>query len=202
MARIEEKSKEKLSSVIGAWIIAGILAAVVITSIVLVIIYFVELNKKDEEKVFEERFPSAQHITFEDLDKLLANEKIDGYDTSHGMYVFVYHPDFESNTDAEVTFKDADGNPVEGKTLTEFIDTIIAKEGIDNFYILNVDSEDNKGKGSSYATISTYPTLLVMDHNADSTGKFGITVPEFLEEHIDSGIVTNPREIINVLSNI
>ena len=59
MARIEEKSKEKLSSVICAWIIAGILAAVVITSIVLVIIYFVELNKKDEEKVFEERFPSA-----------------------------------------------------------------------------------------------------------------------------------------------
>ena len=41
MARIEEKSKEKLSSVIGTWIIAGVLSAVVITSIVLVILYFV-----------------------------------------------------------------------------------------------------------------------------------------------------------------
>ena len=87
-------------------------------------------------------------------------------------------------------------------TLTEFIDSIIAKEGIDNFYVLNVESEDNKGKSSSNVTISTYPTLLVMDHNADSTGKFGITVPEFLEDHIDSGIVTNVSEIVNVLSNI
>ena len=66
MARIEEKSKAKLSSVIGTWIIAGILSAVVITAIVLVIIYYVEINKKDEEKVFEERFPDAQHITYEE----------------------------------------------------------------------------------------------------------------------------------------
>lgn len=193
MARIEEKSKEKLSSVIGAWIIAGILAAVVITSIVLVIIYFVELNKKDEEKVFEERFPSAQHITFEELDQLLANEKTD-FDTSHGIYVFVYSPDFETYKDADVPNKDM--------TLTEFIDSIVAKEDITNFYILNIESEDNKGKSSSYATISTYPTLLVMDHNADQTGNFGITVPDFLEAYIDNGTVTDVRQIVNVLSNI
>ena len=34
MARIEEKSKEKLSSVIWTWIIVGVLSAVVITGIV------------------------------------------------------------------------------------------------------------------------------------------------------------------------
>ena len=50
MARIEEKNKEKLSSVIGTWVIAGILSAVVITAIVLVIIYFVESGKQEEEK--------------------------------------------------------------------------------------------------------------------------------------------------------
>ena len=197
MARIEEKNKEKLSSVIGTWVIAGILSAVVITAIVLVIIYFVELGKQnDEEKEFAERFPNAQAITFEELDSLLANEKTD-FDTAHGIYVFVYSPDYDTYADADVTL--ADGSEVK---LSEFIDSIVAKEDITNFYVLNVESEDNKGQGSSYVTVSNYPTLLVLNHNSDNTGKFGITVPEFLEEHIDSGIVTNPREIINVLSNI
>ena len=197
MARIEEKNKEKLSSVIGTWVIAGILSAVVVTAIVLVIIYFVELGKQnDEEKEFAERFPNAQAITFEELDSLLANEKTD-FDTAHGIYVFVYSPDYDTYADADVTL--ADGSEVK---LSEFIDSIVAKEDITNFYVLNVESEDNKGQGSSYVTVSNYPTLLVLDHNSDNTGKFGITVPEFLEEHIDSGIVTNPREIINVLSNI
>ena len=197
MARIEEKNKDKLSSVIGTWVIAGILSAVVITAIVLVIIYFVELGKQnDEEKEFAERFPNAQAITFDELDSLLANEKTD-FDTAHGIYVFVYSPDYDAYADADVTL--ADGSEVK---LSEFIDSIVAKEEITNFYVLNVESEDNKGKGSSYVNVSNYPTLLVLDHNSDNTGKFGITVPEFLEEHIDSGIVTNPREIINVLSNI
>ena len=196
MARIEEKNKEKLSSVIGTWVIAGILSAVVITAIVLVIIYFVESGKQEEEKEFAERFPNAQAITFEELDSLLANEKTD-FDTAHGIYVFVYSPDYDTYADADVTL--ADGSEVK---LSEFIDSIVAKEDVTNFYVLNVESEDNKGQGSSYVTVSNYPTLLVLDHNSDNTGKFGITVPEFLKDQIDSGIVTNPREIVNVLANI
>ena len=39
MARIEAKSKEKLSSIIWTWVVVGVLAAVTITGLVLGIIY-------------------------------------------------------------------------------------------------------------------------------------------------------------------
>ena len=70
MARIETKNKEKLSN-IGSWIIIGILSAVVITGIVLTIIYLVGLNNADDEKSFDEQYPDAELITWEDLDDVL-----------------------------------------------------------------------------------------------------------------------------------
>ena len=204
MARIEEKNKEKLSSVIGTWIVAGILGAVVITAIVLVIIYFVDLANQEEETEFEERFPTAQQITFEQLDDILGGKKdIDeiGIDISKGLFVFVYSPDFETYTDVEVEWnKEVDGEIKEAKgTLTDYIDYILSK-GYTNFYVLNVESEDNEGKSSSKVTISNYPTLLVMDVISEGMGNFGITVPDYLEDQIDSGIVTDVRQIINVLA--
>ena len=200
MARIETKSKPKLASVIWTWVVVGILTAVVVTGLVLLIIYLVDLaNGNDGEVEFEERFQSelVQHITYEELDALLANEPSD-IDTSHGIFVFVYSPDFETYNDADVT--------VEGKTmkLTEFIDSIIEKD-LDNFYILNVESEENKDytiQNSTVSGLSNYPTLLVMDNNANTSGHFGITVPEALEGEIESGIVTNTKQIINVLLSI
>ena len=201
MARIEEKNKEKLSSVIGTWIVAGILGAVVITAIVLVIIYFVDLANQEEETEFEERFPTAQQITFEQLDDILGGKKdIDeiGIDISKGLFVFVYSPDFETYTDVEVEWNDADGKEIKGN-LSDYIDYIVNKEH-SNFYVLNIESEDNEDKSSSKVTISNYPTLLVMDVISEGMGSFGVTVPGYLEDQIDSGIVTDVRQIINVLA--
>ena len=199
MARIETKTKQKLSSVIWTWVVVGILTAVVVTGLVLLIIYLVELgNGNEEEKEFKNRFDDKYHITYEQLDTILANEPQDDIDTTKPVFVFVYSADFDNNKDEDVN--------VNGETmkLTEFIDSIIEKD-IENFYVLNVKSEDNIDytvKNSDVSGLTKYPTLLVMDVNANSSGHFGITVPESLEGEITSGIVTNPKQIVNVLLSI
>ena len=196
MARIEEKSKPKLASVIWTWVVAGILTAVVVTGIVLLIIYLVELANDNGEKEFENKYEDKYHITYEQLDTILANISQEEIDTTGTVYVLVYSADFESYTDEDVT--------VNGETMkfSEFVETIVGKE---NFYVLNVEHEDNKDysvQNSDVASISNYPTLLVMDNNSNTAGHFGITVPEALEDEIESGIVTRTNQIINVLLKI
>ena len=129
MARIEEKRKEKLSSTIGTWIVVGILCAVVITGIVLGVIYLVEeLNKDDESQEFEEQYPNAELITFEELDNLLDNATQSDIEVNDTIYVFVYSPDYE-------TYED-------GEKLEDAVNSVIdAETGI--FYVINVESEDN-----------------------------------------------------------
>ena len=207
MARIEAKNKEKLSSTIGAWIVFGILGAVVITGIILLIIYLVDLGKVDEEKTFEERFPVAEEkdilMTYEELDAVLEGDT--GIDPKYEgiIYVFVYNPDFETFKDEDVTWVEDDEDK-SGK-LTEFIDSIVKKVNveqgiIDNFFIINVENEDNKDfSGSNIPTFDNYPTLLVIEN--------GEIIDEPIKdvddiELAESGTITLPNQIITVLSKL
>ena len=206
MARIEEKRKEKLSSVIGTWVVFGILGAVVITGIVLLIIYLVGLGKVDEEKTFEERFPAAEEknilMTYEELDAVLDGDSAIDPKYEGTIYVFVYLPDFDTYNDADVTWVE-DGEDKSGK-LTEFIDTIVAKvdvdaEIIDNFFIINANNEDNKEFSGSNIPTLDYPTLLVIENGSILTDKIEDEDGTIIA---DDGTVTDVKEMITVLSKL
>lgn len=204
MARIEEKRKEKLSSTIGTWVVFGILGAVVITGIVLLIIYLVGLGKDDAEKTFDERFPAAEEknilMTYEELDAVLDGDIAIDSKYEGTIYVFVYHPDFGTYTDADVTWVE-DGEDKSGK-LTEFIDTIVAKvevESVDNFFIINANSEDNKEFSGSNIPTLDYPTLLVIENGSILTDEVEDEDGTVLA---DDGTVTDVKEMITVLSKL
>ena len=200
MARIEEKSKPKLASVIWTWVVVGILSAVVVTGLVLLIIYLVGLGNTEGEKEFPERFTTAeesQFITYEELESLLSNSPVDEerFDTTKEMFVFVYSPDFEQYKDLDVTVNG------EEMKLTEFIDTIVEKK-LGNFFIYNTESEDNKNHSiDNLVEGLKFPTLLVMGIDTDG---FGTIVPDDLEDQIHGtdGVVTLPKQIVSVLLSL
>ena len=181
MARIETKKKEKLSN-IGSWIIIGILSAVVITGIVLTIIYFVGLNNADDEKSFDEQYPEANLITWEDLDDVLNPYTISDIQVNGKIYVLVYSPDYETYPD--------------GEKISDKVNACIDAE-VDTLYVLNIEAEDNKDTSASAFEYlsdkglpSGYPYLLV------------ITSENGIYEIAEDGIITTRQEINNQLTDI
>ena len=179
MARIETKKKEKLSN-IGSWIIIGILSAVVITGIVLTIIYLVGLNNADDEKSFDEQYPDAELITWEDLDDVLNPYTISDIQVNGEIYVLVYSPDYETYPN--------------GEKISDKVNACIDAK-VDTFYVLNVEAEDNKDTyASSFEYLSElpsgYPYLLV------------ITSENGIYEIAEDGIITTRQEINNKLTDI
>ena len=179
MARIETKKKEKLSN-IGSWIIIGILSAVVITGIVLTIIYFVGLNNADDEKSFDEQYPDANLITWEDLNDVLNPYTISDIQVNGEIYVLVYSPDYETYPN--------------GEKISDKVNACIDAK-VDTLYVLNVEAEDNKDSSASsfeYLTElpSGYPYLLV------------ITSENGIYEIAEDGIIITRQEINNKLTDI
>ena len=179
MARIETKKKEKLSN-IGSWIIIGILSAVVITGIVLTIIYLVGLNNADDEKSFDEQYPDANLITWEDLNDVLNPYTISDIKVNGEIYVLVYSPDYETYPN--------------GEKISDKVNACIDAK-VDTFYVLNVEAEDNKDTyASSFEYLSElpsgYPYLLV------------ITSENGIYEIAEDGIITTRQEINNKLTDI
>ena len=179
MARIETKKKEKLSN-IGSWIIIGILSAVVITGIVLTIIYLVGLNNADDEKSFDEQYPDAELITWEDLDDVLNPYTISDIQVNGEIYVLVYSPDYETYPN--------------GEKISDKVNACIDAK-VDTLYVLNVEAEDNKDTyASSFEYLSElpsgYPYLLV------------ITSENGIYEIAEDGIITTRQEINNKLTDI
>lgn len=181
MARIETKKKEKLSN-IGSWIIIGILSAVVITGIVLTIIYLVGLNNADDEKSFDEQYPDAELITWEDLDDVLNPYTISDIQVNGKIYVLVYSPDYETYPD--------------GEKISDKVNACIDAK-VDTLYVLNVEAEDNKDTSASAFEYlsdkglpSGYPYLLV------------ITSENGIYEIAEDGIITTRQEINNKLTDI
>ena len=196
MARIEEKRKEKLSSVVGTWVVFGILGAVVITGIVLLIIYLVGLgNNVNTEKTFEERFPVAEEneklMTYQVLDDILHGDTGINEEYLGRIYVFVYSPDFETYEDVEINHETA-------KTLNEYIDLIVEKN-LSKFFILNVEDEDNEGfSGTNVPTFSDYPVLLVIENGEIITEP----IMDGDVQLAENGTITLPSEIIDVLDKL
>lgn len=179
MARIETKKKEKLSN-IGSWIIIGILSAVVITGIVLTIIYLVGLNNADDEKSFDEQYPDANLITWEDLNDVLNPYTISDIKVNGEIYVLVYSPDYETYPN--------------GEKISDKVNACIDAK-VDTLYVLNVEAEDNKDSSASsfeYLTElpSGYPYLLV------------ITSENGIYEIAEDGIIITRQEINNKLTDI
>lgn len=179
MARIETKKKEKLSN-IGSWIIIGILSAVVITGIVLTIIYLVGLNNADDEKSFDEQYPDANLITWEDLNDVLNPYTISDIQVNGEIYVLVYSPDYETYPN--------------GEKISDKVNACIDAK-VDTFYVLNVEAEDNKDTyASSFEYLSAlpsgYPYLLV------------ITSENGIYEIAEDGIITTRQEINNKVTDI
>ena len=179
MARIETKKKEKLSN-IGSWIIIGILSAVVITGIVLTIIYLVGLNNADDEKSFDEQYPDANLITWEDLNDVLNPYTISDIKVNGEIYVLVYSPDYETYPN--------------GEKISDKVNACIDAK-VDTLYVLNVEAEDNKDTyASSFEYLSElpsgYPYLLV------------ITSENGIYEIAEDGIITTRQEINNKVTDI
>ncbi len=182
MARIETKSKEKLSSVIGSWIVIGVLSAVVITGIVLAIIYFVGLSNTEDEKTFDEQYPDANLITWEDLNDVLNPYTISDIKVNGEIYVLVYSPDYETYPD--------------GEKISDKVNAAVDAE-VDTLYVLNVEAEDNEDtSASSFEYLSDkglpsgYPYLIV------------ITSENGIYEIAEDGIITSRQEINNKLTDI
>ena len=184
MARIEAKRKEKLSSIIWTWIVIGVLSAVVITGLVLGIIYLVETSKSDEEATFEEQYPNAKLISYEELNGILEAGHQSELHVAGNIYVLVYSPDYE-------TYEN-------GKKISSYVNDVVAAcdkngtKGFDAFYVVNVTAEENKDSSitdySNLSSLSTnYPYLLVI--NAEN-GEYEI---------VEDGIITYYKDIINTL---
>ena len=178
--------KEKLSSVIWTWIVIGVLSAVVITGLVLGIIYLVELANTDEEETYEEQFPNAKLLTFEELDGILeAGHGSELHVSPYGtIYVLVYTASADNSNIK--TYVDNAANACEkddGKNT--------GRNGDNAFYVVNLVSEDNKDSSiSSYSNLSSLsencPYLLVI---SPENGDFEIVETITLVREINQTLI-------------
>ena len=162
MARIEEKSTKTKNVVnkVLLWCAVGFLAAVLVASIVILVLWLV--GKDDEkENEFVEKFETAETITFAELELMLdpdqTSELLDGM---AGVYVYVYSPDYEAYTTAD---------SLHDKVL-ETVNAYNNVKGNDDntyaFYVINVTHEDNveylaENSSSFVSGLGTsYPYLL------------------------------------------
>lgn len=138
MARIEEKSKnsKKLLGKTLTWIAVGFLAAVLVASIVILVLWLV--GKDDENNnEFVEKFETAEIITFAELELMLDNDQTSELlDGKAGVYVYVYTPDYEANEVA---------SNLHDKVLeaVNAYNEVKAGESEYAFYVINVTDEDN-----------------------------------------------------------
>lgn len=145
MARIEEKRKENLSSIIWTWIVVGVLGAVTLTGLVLGIIYLVELGNKDQEITYPELFETKeeQKLSFAELNQILEAGEQSTHHVSGTIYVLVYNASKDCSSIKEYVndaIEVCDENGVHGN---------------DAFYIVNTLSEENKDSSiNSFSNLS------------------------------------------------
>lgn len=207
MARIEDKkvkNNKKEGGKFWTGFLATILGAVVIAGIVIGAIMI--FGKKDddgetEEKTYEELFPKANLITFEELGSIFDIHTPDQDLLVDGtIYVFVYSPAYvESLEEGSSAYKN----------YYNYIETSVNKaaelfdeeyEGNDAFYVINTLSEDNKNltiadaeivnnSGEDLSTL-TGPYLLVISRGDNN------------EFEIPQNGVKENREISSVLNRL
>lgn len=154
MARIKEKVKvEKVVSTVWNWVAFGVLAAVVVTGIVLGIIALVHHFdvKDDKEKVYEEIYESEKlHITLSDLEKIIDNNQHSEL-VSDMVYVYVY----SSNIDDYKYTQDSDYVKTDlwVKACIEAFETAERSSTV-AFYLVNIELEENKEYMETNTTVA------------------------------------------------
>lgn len=166
MARIEEKSTKakSIASKVLLWVAVGFLAAVLVASIVILILWLVNKDKEEEETPFVEIYETAELITFDDLEEIKDNdiysEYVEKYET---IYVYIYssndHKDDETTTTAEKLHDNVLKNIDAFKETTE---RSVA------FLIINVAHEDNK-ESSLASQYGAGPQLVVFGDEETKT---------------------------------
>jgi hypothetical protein len=186
MARIEQKSvkSKNLVNKILLWCAVGFLAAVLVASIVILILWLV--GDKEEETEFVEKFESAEIITFEELEEMLDEEGkySELLEKNQNVYVYVYTPDYEANETAS-------------KLHDKVLETVNAynevKDASGNeyaFFVINVTAEEN---------------VEYLEENASSfVSGLGTEYPYLVEFEIgeDDNKVTGYNNILRALKDI
>lgn len=188
MARIEDKRKSKkdLGNKIWTGIVATVLASVVIAGLIFVgILLFGNKDEENEEKVYDEVFPEAELITFEDLNSIFDIHTPDQNLLVNGtIYVLVYSPAYaETLEEGTVAYEDYQKLLTSVNSAVEFFGEDYS--GDDAFYVINVLSEDNKGlsatgeyldqynKSGESLTSLTSPYLLVIERGDNGDFEIG-----------------------------
>lgn len=151
MARIEVKNKNNVAGKVWTWFVGILLTVVFFASVLLLVLFFINKNKDDEneeeEITFEEKYPEAELITFEDLEERILEENLTddsligtNYDV---IYVFVYSPDYETYPNGEKV----------STNVNLVIDAIGNNEGDTKFFVINTEEEDNKNFDLASSTL-------------------------------------------------
>lgn len=110
--------------------------AVLLALVVMIVVIVVLLNKKDKEEEVPKRFEDLTHITVEEYQAIIneGDESKRPEDLEfYNVYVFVYNPYYDDCSLCE--------------SLDEIIKEKALEEGSFNFYVLNIEDEDNAGYG-------------------------------------------------------
>ena len=177
MARIKEKVKaSKVVSTVWNWVAFGVLAAVVVTGIVLGIIAIVQSFDKDDDgdKTYTEIYESEKlHITLEELDKILDNEKNSEL-IADKVYVYVY----SANTDDYTVTTEDYYTEVDlwVKACIEGFENPTSSNSV-NFFLVNIELEENKeymNENSSVGKISlsSFGNPVLLEITATSQADF------------------------------
>ena len=177
MARIKEKVKaSKVVSTVWNWVAFGVLAAVVVTGIVLGIIALVDhFSKEDEtEKTYTEIYESEKlHITLAELEKILDNDQKSEL-IADKVYVYVYSANTDDYTlTTEDEYKEVD---LWVKACIEGFENPTSSNSV-NFFLVNIELEENKEfmeENSSVGSISlsSFGNPVLLEITATSNVKY------------------------------
>ena len=195
MARAEERntnSNKKTIKLVLSWTAIGVLIAVAVTLLTILIVYLVKKNKPDdEEKTFDETYPTAELIDLSDLALLVDNNANSGDLYAATVYVYVYSPDYE-------TYPMGNEQDIKDR-VNECIDAYSERDDACAFYVVNVTTEDNKeylASNSSFLTdngidISNGPCLVVIGSTSNGL--------EIVETYVTKGEIVN-HLVLDVLN--
>ena len=184
MARISEKttekSKGKLGSLIWSSVVIGILAAVVVTGIVLLIVYLTSLNNTGEDdNTVTPQFTDVTSITYEDLGSVFSGTTPTIKANNEGLlYVLVYSDEYKLSDDVKAE-----------------IEAVYGKDG---FYLLNTYDETNRE--STMSAVDDLAELTTLVPTLSETKPAYLLV--FEDYQLDDKIPNSTKSIIYALDNL
>lgn len=160
MARVDySKPKGERVKNIFSIIAFGVLFAVLIAGIVLLIVWLVQKNKNSGDKEFDETYPTAKLITYEDLAGILDNDTRSEY-MAGTVYVYLYSPDYETYPIGKV---EGVQNAVNA-CIAAYKDYAPEGEYADYaFYVINTSTKENKTYITEHSSFLTDNNITTSD---------------------------------------